>query len=184
MTKQLPFQSNDDTSVCETEVTSGDVAPWQTPSAARARAISLVPDLATHEWRDTYFDKSEHDIIAVFDHDLELLALTNAETMSFLCSCNLPCYVFIFVVVALANWQALPTILGVFSPFIALHLYVYDQVRRSTSEHTALTSKGVLYIDEQRTLLFKCCFLHVQNLFTSQLLRLSTFYRESIRFPL
>ena len=158
MKKQLPLQP-DDTSACETELTS-DSSTLHTLSAARARANELVPELATHVWRDTYFDsKSEHDVIAVFDHDPELLALMNKCIMDVVCKFSLPCYVFVFVVVALANWQALPAIAGILSPIMALNLYTVYLVRRSTLAHTAVTSEGVLYIDKQRTLLWKRCCL-------------------------
>ena len=41
-----------------------------TPVAlARAAAFLIVPELEGYQWMDRYFDQSDADIIAVFDHD-------------------------------------------------------------------------------------------------------------------
>ena len=156
----------DDTSACETEVTSEEsivTTTWQKLSAARSRAIGLVPELAKHEWRDTYFDsKSKHDIIAVFDHDPELLALTNKRLMDVFCKVSLPCFVFVLTLTAITDWHALPGTVGFISPIIALNLFTVYLIRRSTLAHTAVTSDGVLYIDKQRMLHCERCCLIIQ----------------------
>lgn len=53
---------------------AGWLALSNNTAIARAAAIQIVPELEGFQWMDQYFDQTDLEILAVFDHDTFLMA--------------------------------------------------------------------------------------------------------------
>ena len=123
-------------------------------SDARALALELVPELASHSWTDRFFDDddNERDIAAVFDH-------TAHPTRN----CKLFCYIFLVIpyisFIAIFLWcmtvsavraasYGVAIFCGCFALLwtgVAIKITFWVCHYRAPFSHTAVTADGVLH---------------------------------------
>jgi hypothetical protein len=118
----------------------------------RSQVIERLPELAAHQWQDTYFNDTEHDIIAVFDYAMESVRSGSICMFMFLGIFFLPIAGFLwFIVYEIISADSIG--LGIFTILFALFWtwMVLGGMYRSClgtvkMPHTAVTSQGVLQV--------------------------------------
>jgi hypothetical protein len=118
--------------------------------AARARSAvaEIVPEIETYQWKDDYFEQSEHNVIAVFDHDPERLELSRRLLHFGLLKFCLPLFCFVLALTAVTNFEALSGVAGILSPVIVVGAAALLLSNKQTLQHTAVTTTGIVHIDK------------------------------------
>ena len=146
MVMEEPQPATDDTIATSTFGSDGP----NRDSTARERAIVAVPQLEKYEWQDDFFVQSKVEIVAVFDHDAEWFARDKKRK----------CIIVMVLVAGLIGIAGLLCLVvnvdvGLryllhLSAAFGLALSATLQIKRSTLPHTALSTDGVIHIDQQR----------------------------------
>ena len=114
---------------------------------ARARAKAVLPELETYQWDDDYFNKSGHDIIAVFDHDAFATTMVMLLPFGIIWATAVIATPFVLIFgISFLSWLTwLVLMWGALRLSIAVvRRYTFCQ---RVPAHTAVTTKGVVHVE-------------------------------------
>ncbi|GKY92142.1 hypothetical protein MPSEU_000185600 [Mayamaea pseudoterrestris] len=128
-----------------------------TSGTVAAQAHAVVPELAKHEWQDTFFDEKEtHDIIAVFDHDAKQFALEKRNTKVSFVSIGLTAFGLFYWLSLFLSWLLGLQGEGEDLQNALIAAVFYCTVRAifecaTKLPHTAITAEGLVHVSKYKT---------------------------------